>query len=231
MGFYIALLVCVTAAGVVGYFALRSEPEETVPTVENEPIQQESTVTAATQETTPVEPVIAQHSVVVTTPTVGSAKKTTEDTTETAAPAVIQEEEPEATWQVVWPLAGETVATFSLSELRYDATLGDWRTHDGLDIQADALTEVVSAAAGTVVSVTEDNLLGNMVVIDHGNGYVTTYASLHPETEVEEGDTVAAGQAIGAVSNTSLTEAALGAHLHFAVEKDGVSVDPEELLG
>jgi murein DD-endopeptidase MepM/ murein hydrolase activator NlpD len=70
-----------------------------------------------------------------------------------------------------------------------------------------------------------------MVVIDHGNGYVTTYASLHPETEVEEGDTVSAGQTIGAVSNTSLTEAALGAHLHFAVTKDGVSVDPEDFLG
>ena len=70
-----------------------------------------------------------------------------------------------------------------------------------------------------------------MVVVEHSGGYTTTYASLLPETEVQAGDTVQAGTVIGAVGNTSLSESALGAHLHFAVAKDGVAVDPEEFLG
>ena len=58
----------------------------------------------------------------------------------------------------------------------------------------------------------------------------TTYASLQEEVRVEVGDTVSSGQEIGAVGNTTLTESALGAHLHFAVSKDGEAVDPAEYL-
>lgn len=45
------------------------------------------------------------------------------------------------------------------------------------------------------------------------------------------GDHVEAGTVIGTVGNTSLTEAALGAHLHFSVSKNGQAVDPAEYLG
>ena len=45
------------------------------------------------------------------------------------------------------------------------------------------------------------------------------------------GDSVSAGGIIGTVGNTSLSEAGLGAHLHFAVTENGEAVDPAELLG
>ena len=149
---------------------------------------------------------------------------------ETAAPAENIPAEPETAMAVVDPVQGEAVSAFSLDTLSYDATLGDWRTHDGLDIQAAAGTAVAAAAAGTVLSVTEDGLLGTTVVVDHHNGYVTTYASLQPETAVVAGDEVDAGSVIGTVGNTSLSEAGLGAHLHFAVSKDGEPVDPAGFL-
>ena len=136
----------------------------------------------------------------------------------------------DAPLEVVNPVMGDTVSVFSVDTLTYDETLGDWRTHDGLDIQATAGTAVAAAAAGTVLSVTEDGLLGTMVVIDHHNGYTTTYASLEPETKVLAGDEVSAGTVIGTVGNTSLSEAGLGAHLHFAVAKDGEPVDPAGFL-
>ena len=44
------------------------------------------------------------------------------------------------------------------------------------------------------------------------------------------GDSVDAGSVIGAVGNTSLSEAGLGAHLHFAVSKNGVAMDPMSYL-
>ena len=43
-------------------------------------------------------------------------------------------------------------------------------------------------------------------------------------------ESVSAGQVIGAVGNTSLTESALGAHLHFSVTRDGAAVDPADYL-
>ena len=211
MGFYIALLVCAVAAGVVGYYALMN----------NEAPPQEDPVQAVdAPEAEPAKPVISDEPVVVES-LQPVEEPDPEPVEETAAPAEDIPAEPETAMAVVDPVQGEAVSAFSLDTLSYDATLGDWRTHDGLDIQA---------AAGTVLSVTEDGLLGTTVVVDHHNGYVTTYASLQPETAVVAGDEVDAGSVIGTVGNTSLSEAGLGAHLHFAVSLDGVPVDPAEFL-
>lgn len=73
--------------------------------------------------------------------------------------------------------------------------------------------------------------MGTTIQVDHRNGYVTTYASLQPEPDVRAGDEIPAGAVLGAVGNTSLTEAGLGAHLHFSVARDGELVDPAEFLG
>ena len=89
---------------------------------------------------------------------------------------------------------------------------------------------MVAASAGTVTAVETGGSMGTTVVISHDDGYETTYASLQEEVRVEVGDTVSSGQEIGAVGNTTLTESALGAHLHFAVSKDGEAVDPAEYL-
>lgn len=229
MGFYIALLVCAVAAGVVGYYALLSneaKPQEDQALTVDSQEDAGGSVAVDVPEEEPARPVISEKPVVVETPQLvdtGEAEASAPAEDVSAPPA----EEP---LEVVSPVMGEAVAVFSVDALTYDATLGDWRTHDGLDIQASAGTAVAAAAAGTVLSVAEDGLLGTTVVIDHHNGYVTTYASLQPETKVLAGDEVKAGTVIGAVGNTSLSEAGLGAHLHFAVSKDGVPVDPAEFL-
>ena len=128
------------------------------------------------------------------------------------------------------PLDGETVAAFSADALQYNDTLADWRTHEGLDIAAAEGTEVCAARAGTVESVTVNDLLGSTVVLDHGDGRKTVYASLSPEVPVKAGDSVRAGQVIGAVGNSSLSEMALGPHLHFAVLQDEEPIDPQDFL-
>ena len=232
MGFYIALLVCVVAAGVVGYFALLKNDtkpvEDPVTSAVSQPEPAQS-VTAPDPE--PAKPVISDQPVTVIRPEPQEEEKP-EPAPETPASAPVQApaaaQEPMA---VVPPLAGETAAAFSIDQLAYDATLGDWRTHDGIDIRAEAGTAVLAAAPGTVLSVEEDGRLGGKVVIDHGDGYVTTYASLQPEVSVHSGDAVEAGSMIGLVGNTSLTEAGLGAHLHFSVTKDGEAIDPAVYLG
>ena len=155
---------------------------------------------------------------------------------EVPAPAETDEPEPAepviaaAPQITVPPLDGETVAAFSADALQYNDTLADWRTHEGLDIAAAEGTEVCAACAGTVESVTVNDLLGSTVVLDHGDGRRTVYASLAPEVPVKAGDSVRAGQAIGAVGNSSLSETALGPHLHFAVLQDEEPIDPQDLL-
>ena len=129
------------------------------------------------------------------------------------------------------PLEGETAAAFAMDALAYNPTTRDWRTHNGVDIAAEAGTEVKAAAAGTVYSVYTDDQMGTTVVIRHTGGYTTTYASLAEDPAVAAGDEVKLGQTIGAVGQSALLESAIGDHLHFAVSKDGESVDPMEFLG
>lgn len=137
---------------------------------------------------------------------------------------------PEPPQLIVAPVLGETVAAFSVNELRYNETLGDWRTHDGVDIAAAEGEGVVAACSGTVVSVTDDDLMGTTVVLEHDDGYQTTYANLRSDPPVAQGQYVSAGQLIGAVGSTALIESAEGPHLHFSVTRDGDAVNPEEFL-
>ena len=148
--------------------------------------------------------------------------------TTTQPPATAAAEKPLKTAS---PLEGETAAAFAMDALAYNPTTRDWRTHDGVDIAAEAGTEVKAAAAGTVYSVYTDNQMGPTVVIRHTGGYSTTYASLAENPAVAAGDEVELGQTIGAVGQSALLESAIGDHLHFAVSKDGENVDPMEFLG
>ena len=245
MGFYIALLVCVVAAGVVGYFALLKndgkpqedpvpsavtdpEPAQNVSLPDPEPAQSVISDTPITVERPVIRPVPEPEPEKPAQAPVEAGLLYNEDDAPVEEPAPVEAAEPMV---IVSPLAGETAAAFSVDSLAYDATMGDWRTHDGIDILAEAGTAVVSASAGIVLSVEEDGRMGTTVRVDHRNGYITTYASLQPETSVLAGDEIPAGAVLGAAGNTSLAEAGLGAHLHFSVEKDGTPVDPAEFLG
>ena len=81
-----------------------------------------------------------------------------------------------------------------------------------------------------MLSVEDDALMGTTVVIGHEGGYQTTYSNLQPQTNVAEGDTVSAGQIIGAVGDTAAAEAAQEPHLHFSVTQEGEPVDPNAFL-
>ncbi len=246
MGFYIALLVCVVAAGVVGYVALlRGGSVREMPGTEREPVRTvdetktETPVSVAAPEEESPRPVLGEEVLAVPLPT-QQAEETGGETAVAAAeegpalPVDADEQTPEelagGLRSVVNPVAGETVAVFSVDGLVYDETLGDWRTHDGVDLQAEAGSAVSAAAAGTVLAVAEDDRMGTTVTIQHENGYVTTYASLHPEVCVAAGDSVSAGTVIGTVGTTALAELSLGEHVHFSVTRDGETVDPAQLL-
>lgn len=133
-----------------------------------------------------------------------------------------------ANW--AWPVKGELERAYSMEALAYDVTMADWRTHDGIDIAADAGEVVVAAADGTVESVEKDALYGTTVVISHGNGIKTVYSNLAETPTVEVGDTVKAGDVIGSVGDTAICEIGEPSHIHFAMSKDGKSINPMEYM-
>ena len=132
--------------------------------------------------------------------------------------------------QTMAPLAGNTIGEYAMDCLSYNPTTRDWRTHDGIDIAADAGTAVCAAADGTVYTVYDDDTMGMTVVIRHEDGYVSSYACLAEDVAVAPGDTVTMGQAIGAVGQTALMESAIGHHLHFSVTLNDESISPAEFL-
>lgn len=146
-----------------------------------------------------------------------------------AAPEEVPEPE-DLVPTVVSPLDGTTVTVFSMTELMYDETMADWRTHNGMDIQAGEGDAVKTAADGVVVAVAEDDLMGVTVVIEHAGGYSTQYSCLQADPPVAVDQQVKAGEIIGYVGTTAAAESSMGPHLHFSVSKDGEVIDPREYV-
>lgn len=168
-------------------------------------------------------------------PAASTEEAATEEAVAEEAPAAqetvepVTEEEPAQT-TFAPPVGGETVAAFSDSELTYNAALEDWRTHNGVDLAAQLGDPVSAVLDGEVLEVTNDLLLGTTITLNHGDGLMTVYGNLAEDVTVEQGDTVTAGETLGSVGNTAAGEAHEGAWLHFAVEQDGVAVDPADYL-
>ena len=76
----------------------------------------------------------------------------------------------------------------------------------------------------------DDEFLGTTVVINHPDGHVSQYSNLAVMPSVSAGDSVEAGQTIGAVGETALLEIADEPHLHFAVYANGDTIDPAEFI-
>ncbi len=134
------------------------------------------------------------------------------------------------TLKVTSPVEGKEIFGYSMETLSYNQTTRDWRTHNGVDIAAEAGTEVVAAADGEVYTTYEDPTLGYTVVIRHVGGYTTCYASLGEDLRVKAGDQVVMGQVIGTVASTALVETTLGPHVHFSVSHQDIPMDPAEFL-
>ncbi|MBQ4643479.1 MAG: M23 family metallopeptidase [Oscillospiraceae bacterium] len=128
------------------------------------------------------------------------------------------------------PVKGEICGTHSGGELvKYEA-LNEWRTHDGIDIAAEAGTEILACADGKILSVTSDPLWGTVVEIQHDGNIVSVYSGLAPEVPVKAGDEVKSGDVIGTLGETNLAEVNMDSHLHFAMRENGKFIDPKTKL-
>ncbi len=109
---------------------------------------------------------------------------------------------------------------------RIDPFNGSRAFHAGVDFDGNKGTDILTVASGVVVFAGRHPSYGNMIDIDHGNGYVTRYAH-NDQNLVKVGDVVTAGQL---VAKMGATGRATGSHLHFEVWFEGKPINPKKFV-
>ncbi len=113
----------------------------------------------------------------------------------------------------------------------HNVTLNCYYEHKGMDFSAEVGTKVLAVEDGVVESVYKDDLLvGTQITIDHGDGVKSVYCFISEVEGLKAGDTVKKGDVIATVAEPSGKEYKQGAHLHFEIVKNDVSVDPSTYL-
>ena len=219
-GFYIALLLCLLGAAGATFYSVNSALDKITsePDITENANKNESNVSIGD--------------------VVSETEKESEETEAPIKDAEIEEQPEDKETAVdpqnpiyIMPINGEIINSFSEHQVVKNQTLGDWRTHDGIDIKAGITTPVKAVSDGTVSKVYEDSIYGTTVVISHYGGVESYYSNLNKLTSVKEGQSVSIGQVIGSVGSTAIAEASLQEHLHFAVKVDGEWADPFKTMG
>ena len=230
-GFYIVLFLCVTVIGVSAWSLLtggdtaRRADEIGVSAANLDPVG------VVNEDAVPAVRVTPQPTPVPTAaPTPASTPAPTPAPAETPAPIQTPAPAAEVRDYYIWPTAGPIENGYSMAVLTFNRTMQDWRTHDGVDIATELGAQVKALTNGKVTEVYDDDLFGTTVVISHRGGLESIYANLGAMPTVSVGDQVVVGQVIGAVGDTALCETGEVCHLHFAMRKDGESVDPTDYL-
>lgn len=238
-GFYIALCCCVIAVGIAGYFTERASNRVEDDTAivggnisgddaADDSVPANVDANGIEEDTLPQIYIDAQGE-----PEAAASDAQSE---EASVPKVIYEDlenDAQETAAIIatpsfsMPAQGEILEAFS-DTLDYNSALGDWRTHNGIDIAVDAGGSVMAAADGTISRISSD-AMGEYVIIEHDGGFTTKYCALASVEDIAEGSEIKAGEVIGIVSD-SKAENVKDTHLHFEVYKDGTAVNPSEYV-
>jgi TonB family protein len=129
----------------------------------------------------------------------------------------------ESSIPAIWPTKGYLTSVFGF---RIHPVTKKRAFHNGIDIATREGSNVVAAADGVVIVAEFREIYGNLVIIDHKNGYTTRYGQLKSFT-VKKGETVKRGNLIGYVGSTGLSTAP---HLHWEVRLNDKPVNPLKLI-
>ena len=124
----------------------------------------------------------------------------------------------------IWPVAGWVTSEFGY---RISPFSDRKELHQGLDIATRPGEEVVAPANGVVRKVGYEPGMGQVVVINHGYGVVTSYAHLRKNPPVKAAQKVRRGDVIGYVGMSGKTT---GPHLHYSVSVNGRYMNPRKYL-
>lgn len=220
-GLYLFCLAMVFAATAAGILALRSIVGNVadLTRLRKEALQDDTTWTQP-------DTAIDKPAQDVPKPTTAPTTAPTAEPRTTTPPAESTASAQTAAAPGIWD--AKPLAAFSGDELVYSATLGDWRTHNGIDYACVKDAAVQSPTAGTVVLAGSDGSWGPTVAIKDSAGRVWRLCGV-ASPAVKEGETVSAGQTLGKVGSVSC-ECAEESHIHLEVKQDDSYLDPAKLM-
>ncbi|MDF2838448.1 MAG: Metalloendopeptidase [Evtepia sp.] len=126
-----------------------------------------------------------------------------------------------STGAIQWPCSGNITSPFG-----YRNIFGGSSFHSGIDIANSYGTSIQAADSGVVTYVGYKGTYGNLIIIDHGNGWETYYAHC-AQTLVSEGEGVSKGSQIATMGASGR---ATGNHCHFEFHIGGTAVNPQQYL-
>lgn len=130
---------------------------------------------------------------------------------------------------VVMPMTDATIGmSYEDKKIVKWETLDLWQWHPAVDFVGSG--NVVCIRDGKVTAVENTSMDGNVVTIEHADGYVSVYKSLGNDIAVKVGDTLKAGDKIGVTSTSMASERKTGDHLHLELKRNGQYVDPATIL-
>lgn len=147
----------------------------------------------------------------------------TDDTSEVLSDASGEAESAKDLFSPSMPCTGEISSPFGQREHPVN---GESNFHNGIDIAVDAGTDIKAIEDGIIQKSTYNQYSGNFVVIEHQDGYTSSYAHLR-ECRVSEGQSVKKGDIIGISGSTGI---ATGPHLHMEIRKESEPINPLELI-
>ena len=130
------------------------------------------------------------------------------------------------------PVSGVLQEKHSADMQVFSDTMGDYRTHIGIDIGTVAGASVAAMADGVISQVWEDVSMGQCIAVAHNGNAYTIYKNLSvtlPDN-VKVGTAVKAGDVIGTVGESAMVEISEEPHLHLEMTVNGLAVDPTEYL-
>lgn len=130
---------------------------------------------------------------------------------------------------VVWPIEGTVLLDYSMDSTIFFPTLQQYQYNPAMVISGSVNDKVYFVARGKITNIETNEETGCTVTQDIGDGYTAIYGQLK-ELNFEVGDMVESGQVVGYVSEPTKYYSVEGSNVYFQVLKDGVPVDPEEIL-
>lgn len=237
-GFYIALCSCIAVLGIIAYVGNsigKDKAEDLYEASDNVVVEENSLTPYPVYTVKPsYAPAVKSTPIPTKKPTQKPTPIPTKKPTQKSSAAVsaksaqtIPPEPPKAV-NFVMPVDGKIISTYS-ENLTYNKTMADWRTHNGIDIQAEKNAPVKAAYDGIVEEIGE-NTKGVFIILSHSNDYKTVYANLADEIKLKKGDSVKTGDIIASVGDTTIEEKLSEPHLHFEILKGEETVNPADLL-
>ncbi len=127
------------------------------------------------------------------------------------------------------PVSGGVICEFSENKPVYHSSTDDWRTHNGVDLEATVGDSVAACADGVVEKVYMGSL-GYSIRIDHGDGMMSVYSNLDENPTVALGDSVKKGDVIGHIGESAVGDLCTKPHLHFEIISQGKYENPVNYL-